>query len=476
MKSYVLFILISLQYVAIFGGGGVYKTELVILGEAITLECRNSGASTSLWRRKQYLISAGLEINPNAYGYNRLRIIEDLIKGEYNLEITNITEEDLGFYRCEVSINNVAKQTRVTLRLHSHINDTQVTDEYTTKDKILTTTVIESLTDNTSQTEPQNTTKSSLYNTVSGTVITTDMQTKRLTDIKPSTILYNEAIDEDRPETGFSSKEKLVYYGLLAGGLVLVLCLSITCNICIIHKYKTGHLNVQLDKTVNENANNVSKDTEDLSSNYESICESEMVPNVSKLHTEMSAVAAHPHKNKSDHNSPTSERSYLEVIADTIYINPCLHSKENGESDSTHKVSSPEYGEASQKDQNSSYLDSNTDEFGLKELTNSEASVNMSTRNIDALDSFPVFCAGELSNERLCSHDEVYVYCKPNKEDSLSMVNFAELSESGSTVGERDQHIVLQNDDGQINPYENLTRIDKNDVHDYNTCIVPPRY
>lgn len=233
---------------------------------------------------------------------------------------------------------------------------------------------------------------------------------------------------------------------------------------------------MQLDKTVNENANNASKDTEDLSSNYESICESEMVPSVSKLHTEMSAVAAHPHKNKSDHNSPASERSYLEVIADTIYINPCQHSKENGKSDSRHKVSSPEYGEASQKDQNSSDLDSYTDEFGRRELTNSEASVNMSSRNIDALDSFPAFCAGELSNERLYSHDEVYVYCKPNKEDSLSMVNFAELSESGSPVDENDQHIVLQNDDGQVNPYENLTRIDKNDVHDYNTCIVPPRY
>ncbi|XP_063443144.1 uncharacterized protein LOC134723470 [Mytilus trossulus] len=328
-----------------------------------------------------------------------------------------------------------------------------------------------------SPTELQNTTNRSFYNTVSETVVSTDIQTQRLTDIKPSTSIHNEAIDTNRKETGFSSKEKLVYYGLLAGGLVLVLCLSVTCNICIIHKYKTGHLNVQLDKTVNENAHNASKDIEDLSSNYESICESEMIPNVSKLQTEISVGAAHPHKNKSDNNSATSERSYLEVIADNIYINPCLHSKENGESDSSHKVSSPEYGEASKKDENISDFDSYTDEFGHKELTNSEASVNKSIRNIDALDSFPpAFCAGELSNERLSSHDEVYVYCKPNKEDSLSMVNFAELSETGSPVVDRDPHIVLQNDDGQINPYENLSRIDKNDVHDYNTCIVPPRY
>ncbi|CAC5397910.1 unnamed protein product [Mytilus coruscus] len=304
------------------------------------------------------------------------------------------------------------------------------------------------------------------------------MQTQRLTDIKPSTIIHNEAIDTNRPETGFSSNEKLVYYGLLAGGLVLVLCLSVTCNICIIHKYKTGHLNAQLNKTVNATANNASKDTEDLSSNYESICESEMIPNVSKLHTELSVVALDLHKNNSNHNSPTSERSYLEVIAENIYLNPCLPSKENSEPDSLHKISSPEYGTASQKEQTSFDLDSYSqkDESGSKNLTNSEASVNVNIRNIDASDSCPACCEGEFSNEPLDSHDEVYLYCKPNKKDALSMVNFAELSESVSPADEGDQHIVLQNGDGQINPYENLKSIDKDDEHDYNTCIVPPRY
>ncbi|CAC5397916.1 unnamed protein product [Mytilus coruscus] len=455
MKAYLLFILVSLQYAALFVGGRMNKTEYVNLGETITLRCRNSGASTSLWRRKDYFISDGLNINPNAYGYDRLRIIEDLMKGEYNLEISNITEEDLGLYCCEVLINIVAKQTKVRLRLQYQTNGTQKTDEYINKGKEPTTINGAIITDKLSQTEIQNTTKRSVDSTVNETFATTDLQTS-----KP---------------TGFSSNEKLVYYGLLAGGLVLVLCLSVTCNICIIHKYKTGNLNIQLNKTVNATANTASKEDEDLSSNYELICESEMIPNESKLHTEMSVVALDLHKNNSDHNSPTSERSYLEVIDDNINLNPCLPSKENSEPYSLHNMSSPEYCAESQKDQNSPDLDPYMDESGSKDLTNSKASVNVSIRNIDASDSCPAYCEGEFSNEHLDSHDEVYLYCKPNKEDSLSMVNFSELSESGSSADEG-QHTALQNGDGQINPYENLKRLDKDDEHDYDTCIVPPRY
>ncbi|CAC5397908.1 unnamed protein product [Mytilus coruscus] len=161
MKAYLLFTLVALQNVDLSVEGRTNtKAEYVNLGETITLQCQNSGASTYLWRRINSFISAGLVMNNEAEGYDRLRITGDPMKGEYNLEISNITEEDLGLYWCEVSINDVAKQTKVTLRLQSHINDTRVTDEYTTKDKVLTTTIIESVTDHSSQTEPQNTTKS----------------------------------------------------------------------------------------------------------------------------------------------------------------------------------------------------------------------------------------------------------------------------------------------------------------------------
>lgn len=97
--------------------GRTYAIQYVNLAETITLQCLSSETSTSLWRRRDYFISGGLDINPSAYGHDRLRIIEDLMKGEYNLEISNIIEEDLGLYWCEVLINKVAKQTNVTLRL-----------------------------------------------------------------------------------------------------------------------------------------------------------------------------------------------------------------------------------------------------------------------------------------------------------------------------------------------------------------------
>lgn len=92
------------------------EAEYVNLGETITLQCQNSGSSTSLWLRNDYFISDGLDINPSAYGYDRLRITGDSMKGEYDLEISNITEEDLGIYSCEIVINEVAIQTKVTLR------------------------------------------------------------------------------------------------------------------------------------------------------------------------------------------------------------------------------------------------------------------------------------------------------------------------------------------------------------------------
>ncbi|XP_052062273.1 hepatitis A virus cellular receptor 1-like isoform X2 [Mytilus californianus] len=193
MKACLLSILVALQNVALSVEGRIHtKAEYVNLGETITLQCQNSGALTSLWRRKDSFISAGLVMNNEAEGHDRLRITGDPMKGEYNLEISNITEEDLGLYWCEVLINNVAKQTKVTLRLQSHINDTRVTDEYTTKDKVLTTTIIESITDHTSQTEPQNITTRSFYNTLSETVITTDMQTQRLTGENrlPTVLIY----------------------------------------------------------------------------------------------------------------------------------------------------------------------------------------------------------------------------------------------------------------------------------------------
>ncbi|XP_063442448.1 uncharacterized protein LOC134722753 [Mytilus trossulus] len=134
MKEYLMFILVALQNGALSVEGRIHtKTEHADLGETITLQCQNSGSSTSLWRRKDYFISGGLYINPSAYGYDRLMITGDSMKGEYNLEISNITEEDLGLYSCEVLINNIAKQTRVKLILHSQINETQTTDEYTAK-------------------------------------------------------------------------------------------------------------------------------------------------------------------------------------------------------------------------------------------------------------------------------------------------------------------------------------------------------
>jgi hypothetical protein len=51
------------------------------------------------------LITNGLNINPEQQ--HRLRITGDKTLGEYNLQISDLTGDDLGSYWCERTVNNV---------------------------------------------------------------------------------------------------------------------------------------------------------------------------------------------------------------------------------------------------------------------------------------------------------------------------------------------------------------------------------
>lgn len=88
------------------------------LGETVVLPFNDSRVFTLIWKRNEnIIISDGYRINMDINGKERFRIIGDQTIGEYNLEISNITESDLGLYWCEFQITNTAVQNKVVLKL-----------------------------------------------------------------------------------------------------------------------------------------------------------------------------------------------------------------------------------------------------------------------------------------------------------------------------------------------------------------------
>ncbi|CAC5367857.1 unnamed protein product [Mytilus coruscus] len=376
------------------------RTEYVSLGETIILQCGNTGALTSVWRRTKYLISDGTDINDKAEGNSRFKIAADSVKSQYNLEISNITEEDLGIYWCEVQSIKFAEQTKWTLRL---------------KNKTLIVTREESTTNKLSHTE----------------FVTIPIR--------------------------FSSSGKIVNYGLLTVCIIVLSWLSVSGIICIIHKYKLGSWGIN-NNPINVNANSASTDAADLSSNYESICEIELIANAQNLNAELSIEALQASRNSSHHSSPTLE----------------------GSSDFLHRMPLPVFDEVFQNEISKSDLVLNVDESSSKDQNIKKYSQTSDYVNIHnevglKASNGHIYLGGEISNsyEPLNRNDKVCNYSKLNEEDTLLMINVAELSESERSADENDQRTAWQYEDEYEYPYEILNRND-NEEHDYNILLTQP--
>jgi hypothetical protein len=75
------------------------------IGSDVILKCNVTNTTRSIWRRENKIISNGLNINPELQ--HRLRIIGDKTLGEYNLQISDLTERDLG--SSSIMVDNAAK-------------------------------------------------------------------------------------------------------------------------------------------------------------------------------------------------------------------------------------------------------------------------------------------------------------------------------------------------------------------------------
>ena len=85
------------------------------IGSDVILKCKVANATRSIWRRENEIISDGLNIKTELQ--HRLRILGDKTLGEYNLQISDLTEDDLGSYWCERTVNNVFIEKQVVITL-----------------------------------------------------------------------------------------------------------------------------------------------------------------------------------------------------------------------------------------------------------------------------------------------------------------------------------------------------------------------
>jgi hypothetical protein len=87
------------------------------IGSDVILKCKVTNTTTTSlrWRRDNEIISYGLKINPKLQ--HRLKIIGDKTLGEYNLQILDLAERDLGSYWCQHGSNVVVNEKPVVIKL-----------------------------------------------------------------------------------------------------------------------------------------------------------------------------------------------------------------------------------------------------------------------------------------------------------------------------------------------------------------------
>jgi hypothetical protein len=94
------------------------KTQYITIPGTAVLSCQyENNPALRWWRKRGSIISLGSTINPAFNGSEKFRVTFELQDKQYELQILNTTEEDLGVYVCEAQLNGVSIGTKVILRL-----------------------------------------------------------------------------------------------------------------------------------------------------------------------------------------------------------------------------------------------------------------------------------------------------------------------------------------------------------------------
>ena len=97
------------------------KTQYITIPGTVVLSCQYDKIPTLRWRLRRLIISQGSTINPAFNGSERFRATNKLQDKQYELQILNTTEEDLGEYVCVAQLDSITTETKVILKLAGKI-------------------------------------------------------------------------------------------------------------------------------------------------------------------------------------------------------------------------------------------------------------------------------------------------------------------------------------------------------------------
>ena len=94
------------------------KTQYITIPGTVVLSCQYEKLPNLRWWKRGSIISQGSTINPAAVNRSeRFRAINKLLDKQYELQILNTTEEDLGLYVCDAQLSSIIIKTKVILKL-----------------------------------------------------------------------------------------------------------------------------------------------------------------------------------------------------------------------------------------------------------------------------------------------------------------------------------------------------------------------
>ena len=98
------------------------KIQYIVIPGTVVLSCQIDNNSTQLrWWHRGSIISQDSTINPAFNGSERFRATIKQKDKQYELQILNTTEEDLGLYVCHAQLNSIIIETKVMLKLAGKI-------------------------------------------------------------------------------------------------------------------------------------------------------------------------------------------------------------------------------------------------------------------------------------------------------------------------------------------------------------------
>jgi hypothetical protein len=97
------------------------KIQYITIPGTAVLSCQYEKIPTLRWQKRGFIISQNSTINPAFNGIERFRVTNKLQDKQYELQILNTTEADLGVYVCEAQLDSIIIETKVILRLAGKI-------------------------------------------------------------------------------------------------------------------------------------------------------------------------------------------------------------------------------------------------------------------------------------------------------------------------------------------------------------------